>query len=227
LIVVGIVLFVSGGQAHTVSGAVEHRGRLLLYLVTIFFEWVMVGLIWLGIHRRGIRLRDLVGGRWKSPEAVFIDVGIAAAFWVVSVGVLFGMQYALGLAKLHEAEGEMKARLAKIGFLFPQSKYEIAVYVALVLTAGFCEELIFRGYLQKQFHAMTGNAYLAVILQALTFGAAHGYQGVKLMIVIAVYGLLFGLLALWIRNLRPGMIAHAWQDLLAGLVGRWFVQHMH
>ena len=39
-----------------------------------------------------------------------------------------------------------------------------------------------------------------------------------MMGVIAVYGCLFGLLALWRKNLRPGIIAHILQDSLAGLV---------
>ena len=80
------------------------------------------------------------------------------------------------------------------------------------------EELIFRGYLQKQFHAASGNALVGIIAQALLFGAGHGYQGVKSMLVIGVFGALFGALAFWRRSLRPGMIAHAWQDFLAGLL---------
>jgi hypothetical protein len=42
-----------------------------------------------------------------------------------------------------------------------------------------------------------------------------------MMLVIAVYGCLFGLLALWRRSLRPGMMTHALQDGLAGLLARY------
>jgi membrane protease YdiL (CAAX protease family) len=96
------------------------------------------------------------------------------------------------------------------------------VWIGVSLTAGFCEEVVFRGYLQKQLQAMTGSAAIAVLGQALFFGVAHGYQGVKNVIVIAVLGLLYGLLALGRRNLRPGMIAHAWSDISGGLAIRLF-----
>ena len=35
----------------------------------------------------------------------------------------------------------------------------------------------------------------------------------------AIYGALFTLLALWRKSLRPGMIAHAWTDIVGGLLG--------
>ncbi|PYX87493.1 MAG: CPBP family intramembrane metalloprotease [Acidobacteria bacterium] len=105
-----------------------------------------------------------------------------------------------------------------LDFLTPHGLREFIFFTAVAITAGFCEELIFRGYLQKQFHAASGNALVGIIAQALLFGAGHGYQGVKSMLVIGVFGALFGALAFWRRSLRPGMIAHAWQDFLAGLL---------
>jgi hypothetical protein len=39
-----------------------------------------------------------------------------------------------------------------------------------------------------------------------------------MMIVIAVYGCMFGSLAWWRKSLRPGMMAHFIQDAIGGLV---------
>jgi membrane protease YdiL (CAAX protease family) len=88
----------------------------------------------------------------------------------------------------------------------------------LALTAGICEETIFRGYLQRQFTAWTRNAAAGIVLQGVVFGAAHAYQGLNQVILIAVYGCLFGLLALWRKSLRPGMMAHFVQDAIGGLM---------
>jgi len=90
----------------------------------------------------------------------------------------------------------------------------------LALTAGFCEEIVFRGYLQRQFSTFTGAPYAGVVVQGFIFGAAHGYQGVKYMLLIAVYGCMFGVLALLRRSLRPGIIAHFLQDGIVGLAAR-------
>jgi membrane protease YdiL (CAAX protease family) len=110
--------------------------------------------------------------------------------------------------------------------LLPDTPAEMAVWVALSATAGFCEETIFRGYLQKQIARMTGSTNAGLVLQALVFGACHGYQGVKPMITITVFGLLFGLLANFVQNLRPGMLAHFLQDTLAGLAGRAILKRL-
>jgi hypothetical protein len=65
---------------------------------------------------------------------------------------------------------------------------EIFLWLLVSLSAGFCEELVFRGYLQRQFHAATGNVVVAVALQAIVFGLVHTYQGWKPVLVITVLG---------------------------------------
>jgi len=84
------------------------------------------------------------------------------------------------------------------------------------VTAGICEEMAFRGYLQRQFHALTGNVAWAILLQALVFGIAHGYQGWRNVVIISVLGVLFGVLAAWRKNLRANIISHAFGDFWSG-----------
>ncbi len=102
--------------------------------------------------------------------------------------------------------------------------FESILWVGLAVTAGICEETIFRGYLQRQFVAWTRSASVGVLLSAVLFGAGHIYQGAKATIVIGVYGLLFGILAEARQNLRPGIITHAWHDALTGLIIRFFAE---
>jgi membrane protease YdiL (CAAX protease family) len=88
------------------------------------------------------------------------------------------------------------------------------------LSAGFCEEVVFRGYFQIQLRALSGHAVPAIVGQAVIFGIAHGYQGIRNVTVITGLGVLFGLLAHWRRSLAPGIAAHAWTDIVAGLILR-------
>jgi hypothetical protein len=39
-----------------------------------------------------------------------------------------------------------------------------------------------------------------------------------MVILIGVFGAMFGILAYWRGSVRPGMIVHAWQDSLGGVV---------
>jgi membrane protease YdiL (CAAX protease family) len=102
--------------------------------------------------------------------------------------------------------------------MLPHRGIELTVWIALSVTAGICEEAIFRGYLQRQFLALTKSVPAAIILSAAAFGAAHAYQRFRIVVLISVYGAMFGILAHWRRSVRPGMIAHVWQDSLNGVL---------
>jgi membrane protease YdiL (CAAX protease family) len=123
------------------------------------------------------------------------------------------------------AVGRNSAGLETIKALAPHSGAEFICWVALSITAGFCEELVFRGYLQKQLFAFTGKIWLAVALQAMLFGFIHLYQSWRGAVSITVYGVLFGVLAVMRKSLRPGMIQHALQDSAVGVIIRLLSKH--
>jgi membrane protease YdiL (CAAX protease family) len=176
------------------------------YISVLVFEWLLVLYVRMGVHKRGVRLRDLVGGRWATPKEVIKDIALGAGLWAVWIGLM--NPHILG-------EGTNAAQR-----LLPQGVLESLAWIPLALSAGFCEELAFRGYLQQQFQAITGSAAWAVIIQALVFGIGHLYEGVGPVARIMLYGILFGLLALWRKSLRPGMIAHAWSDIFGVIIFR-------
>jgi CAAX protease family protein len=220
------VLFIAGtigltlAQAHQTArmSSINIRTRMPLYATMIVFELILLGYVWIGVRLAGKRLPDLIGGLWDRPVDFWRDVGIAILFTIVVWGVLFVVGVLLG---------RNRTGLEAVRMLIPRTAKEMGLWVALSVTAGFCEEIVFRGYLQRQFLALTGKDEAAVVLQALVFGAAHLYQGWKGAVTITVYGGLFGALAAWRRSLRPGMIQHAGQDTFAGLVGSFALRrHM-
>jgi uncharacterized protein len=185
------------------------HGRVNSYLVVMAAEWIMVAFVWWGVSLRGVSMSDLVGGRWTRLREVFRDIGIALAFLMIGSIVL------QGLAHLLHAGSKQALRN-----VLPHSGTETMVWMLLAATAGICEEILCRGYLQSQFSALTHSAAGGILLQGIAFGAGHGYQGWKMMLVISVYGIIFGILAHWRRSLRPGMLAHFMQDGAAGLLAR-------
>lgn len=209
-----LVVFLLGVSFLGSRGPHGHgRGHIQYYVFTMAMEWAMVGYILLGIRKRRLRLRDLIRGRWHTGVNVLRDSGIALGFWGVSLVVLSAVGKLLGLG----GAGALADAKEKFGPLIPSNGIELLVFFFVSITAGFCEELIFRGYLQRQFAALTRSEGIAIALQAMVFGLGHGYQGAARMVVITVYGAMFGLLALWRKSLRPGMISHAWQDAFSGV----------
>ncbi|HZD32053.1 MAG TPA: type II CAAX endopeptidase family protein [Candidatus Angelobacter sp.] len=209
-----VLLGASLGGARGMHPASSH-GKLPQYLLNIAWEWALTGFVYLGIRKR-ITLRQLIGGRWNDMSDLLRDLLIAAAFWLVAIAVLGAGGHLLRL----DEGGKFESMRRELGFLVPGTTLELIVWCLLSTTAGICEEIIFRGYLQRQFGAFTRSMLGGLILSAIVFGAAHGYEGGPRMLLIGVYGLMFGLLAWWRKSLRPGMIAHAWHDAFSGAVMR-------
>ena len=89
------------------------------------------------------------------------------------------------------------------------------LWVAVSITAGICEEAVYRGYFQRQFTALTHSVLGGILISAVAFGAVHAYQGLQRASVIGAAAILSGLLAHWRGTVRPGMFAHTLQDAIA------------
>ena len=215
LILVAIVLVNSYFSGSKISGAKLNRPAL--YLSSVAQDLVLLAFIWFGLRLRKVSLRELIGGAWNGIN-LLIDAALAAGFWIVSVMILASVKLALGLADIKSAKVSADAVKQSMGGMLPQSGRDLAFFLLLCVTAGIFEEILFRGYLQKQLGALARNPWRGMTLAAIIFGAAHGYQGARFMVLVAIYGMLFGLLAHFRKNLRPGMMAHTFQDAFSGIL---------
>jgi membrane protease YdiL (CAAX protease family) len=197
---------VHGG--HNPAAQIHHR--LLGYAISMAAEWLIFGFIAIGPLWRGPSLKAL-GGRFSPTlRSVALDLGVAVAYLLAADVLLAALGSFLGhLMKAGITESLKNA--------LPHTILEDAVFLLVALTAAICEETIFRGYLQRQFAGWTRNAAAGIVLQGIAFGAAHAYQGTNHIIVIAVFGCMFGWLAWWRKSLRPGILAHFLQDAIGGL----------
>jgi uncharacterized protein len=230
ILVAGIILLSSAGAAE-LSGPHAAVNRLQTYAFTAGTELCMLAWIYFGLRLRKIPFLSLLGSISGNFRSIAIDIGIAFAFWMASLFVLanIGVFWTLIEAAIkHQAlftpgkplapSAAQQQTLHTLLQLAPGNGKEIAAWVGLCIVAGIAEEVVFRGYLHRQFTAWArGAAAVGVAGSALMFGMAHGYQGVRNMVMLAVFGVLFSLLALFRRSLRPGIFAHSWHDLIAGL----------
>ncbi len=202
---IGVLVFRGKLQADQMR-AIADPGRIALYKRIILSEWLTLGLVLAGVWLSGSSLLTVLGNRWRSAREFFRDVGIGLLFLIASIAVtsIFGS---------HGGAGDRATR-----FLLPRGGVEIAFWIVLSITAGICEEAVYRGYLQKQFIALTKSVAPGIVLSALVFGLAHSYQGFARAALISVMGAMGGVLAYWCRSVRPGMIAHALQDVLGAFV---------
>jgi uncharacterized protein len=77
--------------------------------------------------------------------------------------------------------------------LLPTNNRERWAYAFVSLTAGICEEVLFRGlviYLLRRFDPSLSVVWL-VVISSVIFGFAHAYQGVQGIVSSACIGALF------------------------------------
>jgi membrane protease YdiL (CAAX protease family) len=213
LLLVLVAVAVSG-VSHASHGASRPAiTHLAQYTALIVMEWLLFLFVRRGVRAHGTPLADVAGRRWASWREAWKPLVAAAVFWVVKSVVLVALQRGLDAAG-HGGAEEMQ-RIARL--LLPDTAIEGTVWVLLSISAGVCEEFVYRGYLQRQFSAFTRNRTAGLLLSALAFGLSHAYQGPSAVIRITVYGALFGALATTTRSLLPGILAHATEDIVSGL----------
>jgi membrane protease YdiL (CAAX protease family) len=136
-----------------------------------------------------------------------LGCGLAIPFWLVCTGTARLIDRFL-----------VGVNTATTPYQPPAGYSEVGLWILVSFAAGIGEEILFRGYLQRQFHAATGSLVAGVLLQGLLFGLIHAYQGWKQVMVIAPLGILYRALAAWRKNLRANMISHVWLDLFEGWI---------
>ncbi len=206
-----MVVSVLGIRIRTHSAAVStHHVREYLY--TLGWEWALAAAVLWGLWLGHAPLRALLGNWPRSAKFWLEDAGIAIAFWASSALVL-----AMVSALLRRAHFKLPSHT--ISALAPSNPAELLLFFVLSLSAGCCEELLFRGYFQQQFSYLArGRVWVGVAASSLLFGCAHLYEGVAGVVLITIFGVMFSLLAVKRGSLRPGMIAHAWHDGVSGLL---------
>src|SRR5437016_7514807 len=74
------IVLVSLAGADQQVPLVQKRGHLFFYSFTIACEFVILALAYVGIRFSGMRLGQVIGGKWKTVEDFLIDVGLGFGF---------------------------------------------------------------------------------------------------------------------------------------------------
>jgi membrane protease YdiL (CAAX protease family) len=101
-------------------------------------------------------------------------------------------------------------------FFLPKTHQEARWFLALSVTAGICEEVLYRGFLIRYLGREPGRLGMigGVLVALLAFGAAHLYQGVQGFLNSAIGGLLFAVVFLLTGNLVLPILFHIAADAL-------------
>lgn len=165
---------------------------------------------------------------WIVNEREFVDFGLNFSLdWTLwsalGLGIL-ALVYIIYLFKSLKGDTEqisaLRARMdgPTTSLYLPRTKNEYRWFVFVSLSAGICEELLYRGFLMW-YISQYSSMIVAVIVSSLLFGIAHAYQGWKGMIQTGLLGLVFALIYFFTASLWIPIALHIAIDVYSGLLG--------
>ena len=191
--------------------------RLSAYRRGVAGEWaftIVAIAIWTAFARPWSALRFALPHGWR------LAVGLGFVFAAIALVVV----QLWSVARL-PVERRIRARpkLDKVAFMLPRTAREQGWFLALSTTAGFCEELLYRGYLPWFFAPWLGDVG-AMALVVVLFGIGHAYQGRSGAVRATLAGAFMAGLVLVTGSLIPAMIVHALIDIGSGTLGYWLLR---
>jgi membrane protease YdiL (CAAX protease family) len=198
----------------------ESRVKIAYYRAMVIIGWIttVIALVTVG---------------WR---AIFtFDAGATSPSWLPQrggartfvAGVLIGLLLMIALSAFQARRSaamreKMEKAFLRLSFILPLTGEERSWWIFVSLTAGICEEILYRGFLIHYFFSASFHVGLlrAVIISCVIFGAAHLYQGAAGVISTAILGLIFSAIFLTTGTLVMPMILHALIDLRILLILR-------
>lgn len=191
----------------TEAGVPGARARA--YLIGILGQWIPVGVVLAFWASRGRPLTAL-GFGLGSPLRLGIGLALAAA-----VVILLSLQNRALLARPEKLPLVLRQMGPAYRPLLPHTPGELRGFKLLSITAGACEELMYRGYIWWYLAVWTGP-WASAAISSVLFGAGHLYLDRKAAVRAGIVGAVMAGIVLGCGSLWPAMIIHAAIDINSG-----------
>lgn len=193
------------------------RARKRLWTGAIGGLWALVAVgaaLWVANGRSWTSLGFSVPDGWRF----WVAVGL------VLLLVVYEVQSAAAVARDSKARASVRRQMGKLADVTgPHTRTELYWFGGASLTAGFCEEFLFRGYLIWALAPWLGW-WGAAALSVLIFTSAHAYQGWNGALRTGIVGTFYTLVVAIFGSLWPAIVLHALVDLGSGILA-WLVLH--
>jgi membrane protease YdiL (CAAX protease family) len=191
--------------------------RLREYRMTMVIEWLLAAAFmtaWFGSGRTA----GALGLALPDGTPTWLGLGVT----LLALAFLGYQERTLRRMDACELTRHLTSQVEPVDAILPRTAAEVRAFRALCVTAGVCEELLYRGFLLAHAAAYLG-AWPGALAAGAAFGLAHAYQGATGVLKTGAVGLLAGALAVLSGSILWPMILHVAIDLQGAAIAQRFL----
>jgi membrane protease YdiL (CAAX protease family) len=185
---------------------IDPKARLLFYRTQVLWEWswvIVIALIIIPIPNPllwlGLVLPNLIG-------------------WIILLALLAGVVLSVVLLRRNpRALAAMRRSLERSSILLPSDSAERKWFAISAITAGICEELLYRGFLMSflpTIFPMFARQFIIIsLLSGIINGLSRAYLGMRGMVATALTGFSFAIVYFLSGSLVPAIVIHVLAEL--------------
>ncbi|AMV29700.1 CAAX amino terminal protease self- immunity [Gemmata sp. SH-PL17] len=187
------------------------RAKTRFWALSIGWLWVLVAIgfvLWLSNDRSWTSLGFSVPNGWRLWVSVALILLLLA----------YAAQTIVTVARNSAARASVREQIGELTTdIMPRTRAELYWFGGVALTAGFCEEFLFRGYFIWAFAPWIGW-WGAAAVSVLVFAVLHAYQGWSGVLRVGILGVFFALVVAIFDSLWPAIALHVLVDLHGGIL---------
>jgi len=196
MFIFGAYYAVAATRPEWVAGFGQGQLSFVLFVFVSIVEWILAASVIFRLKLTGTRYLIAPGPAllFRRLPALFVFAALNTIFiaYVLFVSWVYG--------SWHRIEGLAIWQM-------------IVMLAGVPITAGFCEELVWRGYIITRLQAQGAGSWKAILLSAVSFALIHGLVLPDRLLVTFLFGVVAGFYFVKERNLVPLIMTHIVVDM--------------
>ena len=208
-----VVIPTSGNLYGPVAGQLLQEFGLKLHMFDTFYHYQQAAIDQADTDNERNNPQPLYRGNWKDVlEAPFEWKNLSSP-WVYPLLIVSSVFQIYSYSSTSVAPTSIATSPGAETF------YGASQIAAVPLGSAFGEEVLFRGFIQREVHGYSKSLAVAVLSQTLLFGAIHPPE---LRPFAFAGGIYYGLMVHQLQgDLEPAIASHFWIDVVNGLTTYW------
>lgn len=182
----------------------NNENYVLFWSLIIIVHWLTFYLVYRFLRNGKQSLKDIGYNLNRKQTSILI-----ASYLTLGLLVFGFTELSLNYVEIDSE------KLAKLPNFFPKTTIHRLFFILSVFTAGFCEEVIYRGFAITKLKELGLNKWIALIPSGISFVFIHGIIGFSQFWMYFIPAILFGLIYILSKRLLPGIIIHLLYNLTA------------